>query len=149
VSFLIFGFRDTISEEVALGLHAFGDVVVLDSSVDTIEAFVANIHAEKYQGILGLGSYSGMGSSELRIETTCTSQFRNDTEPLQKKRIPFFFKSSARLRLTNGIGNSWCNLLSYKIVTAFPDKPFTFLHIPSAFQPSEAIDIISRQLLDS
>jgi hypothetical protein len=149
VRLLIFGFRGNISEKVATGLQADGDVVLLDSSEPAISQFASSIDLGKYTHILGLGSYSGLGTSEIRIETKCTSQFHRGADGLHIMAIPFFLKSSSRLKLTNGIGNSWCNLASYQVVTSCPDTPFTFLHIPESFLPGDAVAIIQQQLIDS
>jgi hypothetical protein len=149
VRLLIFGFRGSISEKVATGLSGDGDVVLLDPSEPAINQFVRGIDLDKYTHILGLGSYGGLGTSEIRIETKCTSQSGSSTDDLHKMTIPFFLKSSSRLKLTNGIGNSWSNLVSYKIVTSYPGTPFTFLHVPATFLPGDAVAIIRQQLIDS
>jgi pyrrolidone-carboxylate peptidase len=146
MSLLVFCFRGTVAEEVAVGLASKDEVVLLDSTIEAIEDFVNKLDTLRPDRILGLGSYSGTGTSELRIETVCSNQFRNNTEDFHKVPIPFFLRSSVRLKLTNSIGNSWCNKVSYTIVTRHPDIPYSFLHIPKIFPPEEAMRAIKEQL---
>lgn len=146
---LIFGFRGTVAEETAKMLRKPNSkVALLDSTTEAIEKFVRSIEHGGYERILGLGSYSGRDTTAIRLETKCTNQFRNKRDDsFQEIAIPLFLKQSSRLKRASGIGNSWCNLVSYKIVITYPSIPFTFLHIPATFSPIEAAAIIDLSLL--
>lgn len=79
--------------------------------------------------------YSDKDQDKLRIEMFCTNKFRNkiDGDHLQTLPIPYFLKSTGNMKLANGIGNSWCNLACYKLLSTDPNVEFTFIHIPKIF----------------
>ncbi|MCL5090946.1 MAG: hypothetical protein M1514_02980 [Patescibacteria group bacterium] len=65
--------------------------------------------------ILGLGSYSGIDQDKIRIETTCSNQFRNDFvegNSYQEVKIKPLFQPTPLAKFSQGIGNSYCNLVS-------------------------------------
>lgn len=144
---LILAFQGTIAEHVANKLRTPADKVYLHSDRNWLERFVADTDFSKYDYILTIGSYSGRDKESIRTETECTSQFRNQRDNLHRLAIPYYFKPEPPFKLSSGIGNSWCNLLSYQILSKMPNARFTFLHIPKDFDVDIASRAIDKQLL--
>jgi pyrrolidone-carboxylate peptidase len=105
--------------------------------------------------ILGMGIYSGKDQDAIRIETVTTNKFRND--PIEKDvaddhlKINYFLKPTDHdVKLASGMGNSWCNLISWKIMRLIMNKKlasqYSFLHIPKTFSSYRTIKIIKRML---
>lgn len=132
---LVFAFRHTIAEEILKHLKLPGNVdkILLDSSVEAVDHFIATTNFSQYQHILGLGMYSGRDQDKIRIETECISQFRNNKQNLEILPIPYFIEPSEHMKSAKGMGNSWCNLVSYKLLKRVPDVKYTFLHVPKRF----------------
>lgn len=93
---------------------------------------------EQPKFILGLGTYTGVDKNKIRIETVTKNQFRNDVIendfPISKQIvINPFVKESTNTKLASVLGNSWCNLISWKIMRLIENKElksqYTFLHI--------------------
>lgn len=110
------------------------------------------IHGQpKY--ILGMGTYTGVDKDSIRIETVTKNQFRNgaieNDFPISKQIIinPFV-KESENTKLASALGNSWCNLISYKIMRLIENKElkseYSFLHIPSSYDFNKAVEIIDE-----
>lgn len=120
---------------------------------NNIDHYLKMLIHDQPKHILGLGTYTGVDKDKIRIETITTNQFRNnvieDTFPISKEIIinPFI-KESVNTKLASALGNSWCNLISYKIMRLIEDKKlkskYTFLHIPSSFKVDEAVEIIDN-----
>lgn len=75
--------------------------------------------------VLGLGSYSGVDQDKVRIETICTNQFRNnliDSNTPQKMEINPFLQPTNKMKYASAIGNSYCNLVSWKIMQLINQK---------------------------
>lgn len=55
------------------------------------------------------------------------------------------------MKYATAMGNSWCNLISWKIVELIQNgklkSHYTFVHIPKDFPISEAAEIINDALL--
>jgi hypothetical protein len=69
--------------------------------------------------------------------------------PMSKEiNIKPFIKESENTKIASALGNSWCNLISYKIMRLIENKElkskYTFLHIPSSFNSDFAVEIIDR-----
>lgn len=103
--------------------------------------------------ILGLGSYSGIDNDKIRIEQVCTNKFRNNTydgNPYKEIQINSFIKPSSIFKYASGIGNSYCNLNSYRIMSLIEEKrlssQYTFLHIPKSMNHFEASREIDKAL---
>lgn len=107
---------------------------------------MARTNFAAYDYVLALGMYSGRDHQALRIETTCSNQFRNNKQTLHRCAIPYFLQPQPPLKLANGIGNSWCNLLSYAICTGAPECRYTFVHIPKTFDALAAAEALQKQL---
>ena len=144
--YIIFGFKGTIAAKIAKQLATYGDVVLLESSLPAIKHFAQTINFKSYDRILGLGAYSGKDKNELRIETTCSSQFRNNKTNLHRHKLPYFMQPAEGIKTAGGIGNSWCNVVCYALVTEVPNAHFTFLHVPKNFDIQRAVKIIAAQL---
>lgn len=143
---LAFGFKENLSGSIVEQLDEQTHKIILESEVCAIDNFLESTNLRNYDYILGVGSYSGVDKDRIRIETVCTSQFRNDKSNLITIKMKPFFQSSKRLKLTYRIGNSYCNLVSYKILAKYPDLKFTFLHVPRDYSQKHAIEEINSQL---
>lgn len=143
---LIFAFKGTIAESVANLLTDQSDIIIIKSTISDIEKFIQETDFSHYDYILWMGMYGGRDKDALRIETVCSNQFRNSKAKIITKPIPYFLQPSDGIKFAKGIGNSWCNLVSYKLVTSYHDKPYTFLHIPRSFDADRAAKIVSSQL---
>jgi pyrrolidone-carboxylate peptidase len=146
VSILVFAFKDTIAEKIARELETSAAIRIVDSSKHAIDELVRHIQQRDYDYILGMGMYSGRDQDQLRIEKECSSQFRNDKDDLEYLAHPYFMKPDESIKEATGIGNSWCNLASYKVMKKISPKHFTFLHIPKTFNINKAAKLIDKQL---
>lgn len=145
---IIFAFKNTNAERVARGLSTLFEVIYLDSSVKSVKDFVNDINLSRYQYIIGLGDYSGRDTDQLRVETKCNNQFRNNKTTLECINIPHFIKQDEYVKYANGIGNSWCNLVSYMLLKNNPEiRKYTFVHIPKKFPINIAVNNLRRQLV--
>lgn len=106
--------------------------------------------------ILGLGSYSGVDQDQIRIETICTNQFRNDfidnNKQIEIDIKPFVSQPGDYMKYTKAIGNSHCNKTCYEIMKLINQgqlkSQYTFLHVPKTFDFRTAIDVIDLALLE-
>lgn len=114
---LILAFKNTVTETIAKDLRISTKKVYLESNKEWIERFVTRFDFAEYDYILALGEYNGRDKDAIRIETECSSQFRNNKERLEELTIPYFLKPEPPFKLVNGIGNSWCNLISYRMLS--------------------------------
>lgn len=102
--------------------------------------------------ILGLGLYSGIDQDKIRIETICSNQFRNNYEggKSQKIQISPFLKPNSQMKFAKAIGNSYCNLISWKIMQLINKQKlhsqYIFLHIPKTMKFWIAFQEIDRVL---
>lgn len=104
--------------------------------------------------VLGLGSYSGTDQDKVRVETICTNKFRNDLvegDKYKQIEIELFIKPAEDMKYARGIGNSYCNLVSWKITQLIKQKKlkaqYAFLHIPKTIKPWVASPEIDKILL--
>lgn len=144
---LVFAFKGTAAEKVLAALTIQCEKILLGSSENDIDYFFTSNNLGKYTHILGLEAYSGRDTDKLRIETQCTSQFRNKSK-LNREVIDInpFFTPAKNFKHSNGIGNSWCNLVSYRIVKKEHAYQYTFLHIPKSYDASNAVNVIENQI---
>lgn len=115
------------------------------------------VHDQPIQ-ILGLGSYSGADQNKIRIERITTNQFRNDKieenapDKLEINNFLQFPIPNDHLKYADAIGNSWCNLISWKIIRLIENgtlhSRYTFLHIPKDFDQKLAVSAINQALLE-
>jgi pyrrolidone-carboxylate peptidase len=127
----IFAFKGTVAEKVSRGLN-FPDTYIIEGNKVAIAEFVDHLKAVNPDKILGLGSYSGRDQDQIRIETQCSNKFGNNIlgGKLEILPIRYWIQASADFKLAHGIGNSYCNLMSF-LITKNLDCEYTFLHIPA------------------
>lgn len=120
---------------------------------NNIDHYLKMLIHDQPKYILGLGTYTGVDKDSIRIETISKNQFRNDVIendfPISKQIvITPFVKESENTKLASALGNSWCNLISYKIMRLIENKElnskYTFLHIPSSYDFNKAVEIIDE-----
>ena len=120
---------------------------------NNIDHYLKMLIHDQPKFILGMGTYTGIDKGNIRIETVTKNQFRNEVIekdfPISKQiAINPFIKQSTSTKLATALGNSWCNLISYKIMRLIENKElkskYTFLHMPSSFNSDFAVEIIDR-----
>lgn len=93
--------------------------------------------------ILGLGIYTGRDQKKIRIETKCSNG-------LSKTDINPFLKPYQNSIFAESIGNSFCNLASWKIMELINlgnlKSRYTFLHLPKSMAPSFAVEEIESMI---
>lgn len=126
---------------------------------NNINSYLNMLLHDQPKYVLGMGIYTGVDQNLIRIETKTTNQFRNN--PIETgENIPrtlainYFLKPQPNIaKLANGIGNSWCNLVSWKLMRLINDKQlnskYTFLHVPQqipGYQKLNLIDALLKQI---
>lgn len=154
MKYLAVAFRGNISARVLERINFDGlEKHYLSSGRVAIESYVSKLELDRYNLILGMGLYTGRDQEKIRIELSTNSRFRNDISELEVLLIPYNFQSQGLFKLADGIGNSYCNRLSYfmtsRIETLDKKIPYTFLHIPRKVDPEQAAMEIERQLSTS
>ncbi len=143
---LVFAFAGTIAQTVVADLDA-DKSIILTSSQTALDLFIARTDFSAYELVLGLGAYSGQDQDALRIEVKCSNHFRNRRISDASIAIPYFLQPAPGIKLADGIGNSWCNLVSYNLLAKSPNVAYTFIHIPKGFDAKTAAHIIKQQLV--
>lgn len=137
-----FAFKGNISSSVLEKLDIKNKSHVL-SNYKEIENFVARLVDLKPKYILGLGMYSRIDKDKLRIETQCTQNGK-------KLPINHYLNPEVKSKLAQGIGNSYCNFVSAKIMEAINDgklnSRYTFIHISKSFGINNAVSEIKAML---
>lgn len=146
---LAFGFQENSSGEIIWQLDERVHKVALESDAHAIDSFIAKTNFEDYDYIVGVSSYSGIDNDKIRMETVCTSQFRNNKTDLVHIKIQPFFQSTGEFKLGNHMGNSYCNLVCHKLLEKHPGLKFTFLHVPKSYSQKNAAREINNQLRNS
>lgn len=122
---------------------------------NNIDHYLDNLLHDQPQYILGIGEYSGIDQDAIRIETVTTNKFRNDpietTAAGKSLGINYFLKPIGNdVKLASGLGNSWCNLVSWKIMRLITNgklkSQYTFLHIPKKLPSYQTVEIIEQML---
>lgn len=123
---------------------------------NNIDHYLKMLIHDQPKHILGMGTYTGVDKDSIRIETVTKNQFRNDVIendfPISKQIIinPFI-KESENTKLASALGNSWCNLISWKIMRLIENKvlesQYTFIHIPSLFKLDYSIEVVENILV--
>lgn len=120
---------------------------------NNIDHYLEQLIRDQPSHILGLGSYSGVDQDKIRIEKIATNQFRNskieenahDRIEINNFLLPI---PKVNFKYTNAMGNSWCNLISWKIMRLIKNgtlhSRYSFLHIPKSVDKY----IISKQIDD-
>jgi pyrrolidone-carboxylate peptidase len=107
------------------------------------KTFIEKITNAQPKLILGLGMYSRRDKDKLRIETQCKIDDKSYA-------INYFLNPISRSKLAKGIGNSYCNYISAKIMEKINNgqlnSEYTFIHIPKSFSISEAVKEIGEMI---
>lgn len=148
---IIFGFRGTITESILRSLPLAHKRVV-ESSVSAIDALIDESMEAAPKYIIGMGQYTGRDRDRLRVETVCTNKFRNSIEgnAFEVLEISEFLVPSLRSKFARGMGNSWCNRVSYCIAKRILDQnlptQYAFIHIPASFNAILAAEEIHMMI---
>ena len=122
---------------------------------NNIDHYLQMLVYEQPKYILGLGTYFGIDQDNIRIETVTKNQFRNtlietNYQITKKLILEPFVRQVPQAKLASALGNSWCNLISWKIARLIEkgevQSQYTFLHIPKSFRVSAAIEIIESMI---
>ncbi len=156
MSIHVFAFtRRNISCQTLYGVDGFDHRTLL-WGVASIDRFVQKLLADQPDYILGMGIYGGRDREHIRIETTCFNKFRRkEIMPgaPEKLDIPYFVQPTETSILAKSIGNSWCNLVSWKIVEQIIKgdlkSRFTFLHLPKRMKPEVASSEVAKMLANA
>lgn len=158
---LIFAFKNNISEDILNGIDIPNKHLLSTKSEvkfqQDFDELPNLIRTGKFEHIIGLGQYTGKDKDKIRIEQIASNHFRNNrigqSEYLE---IPSALKNSnfdpEYFKLARGLGNSWCNLVSYKIVESIKHNDlkvtYDFLHTPKIFDKTIATSAINNLILD-
>lgn len=137
---LVISFRENLSKDIG-GRIDGTEHISIESSLSGINSALAEISHAKPGCVIALGMYSGKDRDKLRLETQCSSRFRN-TGNNNKTSINNWL-SSSEFRVASGLGNSWCNKLCWEVTNKFADLPLSFVHAPKGFDVDEAAKIIN------
>jgi pyrrolidone-carboxylate peptidase len=127
-------------------------------SIGDITSFINSVKTDKPKKIIGLGIYTGKDQDMIRIETLAKNRFRNnliESKGLNSYLMRPFVLPSFHTKLAQGLGNSYCNLISYLIMQLIEldslESKYTFLHIPKKLPNlliiSELSQILKEQLI--
>lgn len=147
---IAFAFAGTNSDQVLRKItHPGIEKHYLKSEMNYLEAFLDYLRMAEPDFILGMGQYSGRDKEYIRVEMLCRNKFRraeiNQGGKDEISIMPYFFMNDY-FDLTQGMGNSWCNYISYKICSELEQHKFSFLHIPKTFSITLAAREIDEQL---
>lgn len=144
----VFGFQGTIAEQILKNIQTRVAITTtyLPSNKEAITDFVQQTNFAYYDYVIGMGSYSGRDHEAIRLETQCSNNFRVRPATLRFHAISPSFAPTGPFAYAQGIGNSWCNLVSFMLLEAYPNLNYTFLHIPKSFAITHASREIFRQL---
>lgn len=141
---LVFAFEGTISEKVLAQLLCRYKLII-KSDAHKLDRYIENILKENFTYIIGLGEYSGKDKDKLRVERQCTNRFRNIILGRQYESISIseFLLPSNNTKLSMGIGNSYCNLISFLLASSIKSKKmntqYGFIHVPKKFEIDRAV----------
>lgn len=125
------------------------DKLYIPSSESGIEKALNTLLANTYRKVIALGMYSGIDKNELRIETTCNTRFRNNKIfDIKHHSLSQSLKPTEHVKYARGLGNSWCNLLSVKILNhpSLQGTEYSFIHIPKSFDSKTASELIHQMV---
>lgn len=124
---------------------------------NNIDHYLQMLIHDQPKYILGIGTYSGIDQDDIRIETITKNQFCNEAieKDLQKEKtilLQPFVRPVDQTKYASAIGNSWCNLVSWKIARLIEkgelQSRYNFLHIPKSFKTNTALEIIEAMVQD-
>ena len=165
---LIFGFQNSsvtnISGKVVKNIESTRSLILEhwdesnDAGMKELNKLLEIIKFDKYEHIVGIGEYGGRDKDQIRIETVCKSKFRNDVieqgGPAEISLRSFWkdqVDSFQGFKLGTSMGNSWCNLASYKIMKLLETDElsnvrYDFLHVPGSLGVEKGRDLINTVL---
>ena len=152
-SIYAFAFAGNISSKVLYRLKST-DCSFL-AYPNNIDFYLKMLLHDQPRYILGMGVYSGKDQESIRIETTTNNKFRNEKiEPLleadETLTLKNFLIPTEGAKLASGLGNSWCNLVSWKIMQLINQKllssKYSFLHIPTSTPLPIALTTIEKMI---
>lgn len=108
----------------------------------SIDKYLEILLKEQPEYILGLGIYTGRDQSKIRIETKCITPSGKELV------ISPFLKPGINSVLTETIGHSYCNLVSWKIMSLINSgklkSQYTFLHLPKTMDIKIAVSEVEK-----
>ena len=147
-----FAFEKNISSKVLYKLRNV-DCCYLLAGKSSIDKYIEVLIHEQPENIIGMGVYTGRDQEKIRLETKCSNKFRNDYvtgDSRVEYKIKPFLKESEQFKIASGIGNSYCNYVSFKIMNLIGkgrlNCGYTFLHIPKKLKFSEVAPIVDVEL---
>ena len=120
---------------------------------NNVEHYLEMLLHDQPSYVLGLGSYSGVDQNQIRIEMVCINKFRNGCIGSEKQEVKTnsFLSENSQMKLAKAMGNSHCNLVSWKIMQLINqgklNAQYTFLHIPKNMKPWVATEVIDQELM--
>ena len=141
---IIFAFSNTVAARVLEGIK-HTNKVLLDSRTESIDQFIESASKLKGKRVLGLGQYSGRDKDKLRIELICNNKFRNTHLGLKKLTIAPFIEPLGNSKYARGLGNSYCNLVSVRLINK-TNVSYSFIHIPKSIEVSRAVAELTSML---
>lgn len=152
---IAFAFAGTNSEKVLRAMHFPGiEKLYIKSSYSALHQFIERLRITNPSIVLGMGLYS-RNANFIRIETNCHNEFRGEViieDGDEEIVMSPYFEPNTNLRRTKEMGNSWCNLVCYNIMTVLEVKNFAFLHIPKNYDielAAKAIEVGLEHVLQT
>lgn len=146
---LLLAFEDTVAQLVAYELcKRRRDVAVqlVPSDELAIKQLCESLNVQSYNLVVGMGMYSGPLQGALRFEQVCTDKFRNAGTGVRISMTHLLPKVPGA-RHAQGIGNSYCNLLSWQFMKHHQNEPkYCFIHIPRTATVAVAADVLGNTL---
>lgn len=147
-----FAFIKNLSSKVLYKLRNV-DCCYLLAGKSSIDKYMEFLLHDQPENILGMGVYTGRDQDKIRIETKCSNKFRNKLikeNSLIEYDIDSFITPSEKVKTASGIGNSYCNYVSFRIMELIKNGKlncnYTFLHIPKKRKFYEVATLIDKQL---
>lgn len=144
--------RRNISSSTLYNLNNLDNRYLLFGKV-SIDKYCEKLLKDQPEYILGMGIYTGRDQTHLRIETRCSNKFRREyinSNSLIELEIKPFVDPSEDIILAQSIGNSWCNLISYKILSLIKahklNSNYTFIHLPKKMGVEYISELLNNQL---
>lgn len=145
-----FAFANISGQVVSKLTDTTGNTILRPS---TINQYIEELVLKQPQYILGLGEYSGKDQNLIRIETECKNQFRNNqidpSLPIETTLTwKAFLAKNDKSKKGAALGNSWCNLVSWRIMQLIESKKlqshYTFLHLPQSLPEEQLIETVQN-----
>lgn len=124
---------------------------------NNIDHYLKMLLHDQPSHILGLGIYSGIDKDKIRVETITTNRFRSNPietyAPEEIKINNYLETSNGNFKMASALGNSYCNLISWKIMRLITDgslkSKYSFLHIPKGMCHKELISMVNDILMEN